>query len=61
MVLIDIQYGLPTKAMVPTVLPKCLALAQPAPDFLSTIYSPEPGGHNPFSKKAQDGRWPRTL
>lgn len=38
MVLIDIQYGLPTKAMVPTVLPKCLALAQPAPDSLSIIF-----------------------
>lgn len=38
MVLIDIQYGLPTKAMVPTVLSKCLAVVQPAPDSLSTIF-----------------------
>lgn len=60
MVLIDIQYGLPTKAMVPTVLSKCLAVVQPALT-LCPPYSPGPGGHNSFSKKVQDGQWPQNA
>lgn len=48
MVLIDIQYGLPIKAMVPTVLSKCLAVAQPAP-IPCPPHSPETGGHDSFS------------